>query len=230
MKSDWALIVPIPASIATNREVLFAQFGGAVPLVHCLQSILTSGSHTADAVVAVADALYADVKALLVANGVAVTVVAVDGPGTRTQCLSAGLAELSPETRLVLVHDIHRPLASAALADRVLDGLRRGNEMVVPALGMVDSVKAVDAAGAVTETVDRTLLRSSQFPRGFQRHWLTTILGNSDDDDFDELILARRAGVQITVIDGDPDAFALDIPRDLELADAIYACRLAKQR
>jgi 2-C-methyl-D-erythritol 4-phosphate cytidylyltransferase len=230
MKSDWALIVPVPASIAANRDVLFSQFGETVPLVHCLHSILTSGWRTADAVVAVANALATDVEALLAANGVSVPVVAVAGAGTREQCLSAGLASLNPATRYILVHDIHRPLASTDLADRILDGLRRGEEVIVPALAMVDSVKTVDSAGAVTETVDRSLLRSAQFPRGFQRQVLTTILTEVGADDFDELVLARRAGVPTTVIDGDPDAFALDIPRDVGLADAIYACRLAEQR
>lgn len=230
MKSDWALIVPIPASIAANREVLFSQFGETVPLVHCLRSILTSGRGTATAVVAVADALYTDVNAILAANGVSVNVVGVTGPGTRELCLSAGLAELSPAIRYVLVHDIHRPLASTDLADRILDGLRRGNDVVIPALAVVDSVKTVDSAGAVTETVDRSLLRSVQFPRGFQREHLTAILAAVGADDFDELVLAQRTGVPATVIDGDPEAFALDFPRDVELADAIYACRLAEQR
>jgi 2-C-methyl-D-erythritol 4-phosphate cytidylyltransferase len=140
------------------------------------------------------------------------------------------LAGLNPATRYVLVHDIRRPLASSDLADRILDSLRRGSDVVVPALTMVDSVKAVDSAGAVTETVDRSLLRSAQFPRGFEREHLTTILGAIDAGDFDEFVLAQRAGIPATVIDGDPDAFALDIPRDVGLADAIYTCRLAEQR
>ncbi len=229
-KSDWALIVPIPASIATNREVLSAEFGGTVPLVHCLRSVLTSAIPTADAVVAVAAALCADVEALLATYGLAVPIVAVAGRGTRVQCLAAGLAGLGPGIRYVLVHDIRRPLASTDLAGRVVDALRRGSDVVLPALALVDSVKSVDGAGAVTATVDRTLLRSAQFPRGFQRHHLATVLARAEDDDFDELMVARRAGLYTTVIDGDPDAFALDIPRDVELADAIYARRDAEQR
>jgi 2-C-methyl-D-erythritol 4-phosphate cytidylyltransferase len=230
MKSDWALLVPIPASIAANREVLFSQFGETVPLVHCLRNVMTSDRRRADAVVAVADALYADVKALLAVHGVSVNVISVTGSGTRQQCLSAGVAGLRPETRYVLVHDIYRPLASTDLADRILDGLRRGSGVVFPALAMVDSVKTVDAAGAVTETVDRTLLQSAQFPRGFERRQLAKILAAVGPGDFDELVTAQRAGMSATVIDGDPDAFALDIPRDVGLADAIYSCRLAQQR
>ena len=231
MAHDWGLIVPISASITANREVLFSQFGETIPLVHCLHSRVMSGRRNADAVIAVADALYTDVKALLAAHAVSVAVVAVPGRGSREDCVSAGLARLSPAIQYVLVHDIHRPLASINLVDRILDGLRQGNDVVVPALAMVDSVKTVDAAGAVTETVDRTFLRSAQYPRGFHRQHLANILAAADaHDDLDELILARRAGVHPSIVDGDPDAFALDIPRDVGLAEAIYTCRLAEQR
>jgi 2-C-methyl-D-erythritol 4-phosphate cytidylyltransferase len=230
-RPDWALIVPIPASVAANREVLFTHFGDTVPLVHCLQSRLVSGRRAAEAVIAVAESLYTDVEALLAAHGVLVTVEPVSGRGTRAECLSAGLARLDSATQYVLVHDIHRPLAPTDLADRILDGLRQGNDVVVPALAMVDSVKTVDSAGTVTETVDRARLWSAQFPRGFRREHLAAILDiTSTCGDFDELIVARLAGVPPRAIEGDPDAFAIDVPRDVGLADAIYTCRLAEQR
>jgi len=113
MSFDWALVVPIPASFAANREVLFTQFGDSVPLVHCLRSMLTPGRRSVGAVVAVADVLYTDVQALLAANGISATVVAVTGEASREQCLSAGLAALDPRATHILVHDIRRPLASA---------------------------------------------------------------------------------------------------------------------
>lgn len=226
----WALVVPIPASIAANREVLFSQFGETVPLVHCLRTMRAQGRQSAEAVVAVSEMLYTDVQALLAANGVAATVVAVTGPGTRGQCLSAGLASLDGSTTHVLVHDIRRALASSDLADRVLDHLRRGNDLVIPALTMVDSVKTVNPAGAVTETIDRSVLRSIQFPRGFERQQLASVLDGYQADDADELVLAQRKGLHAKVVEGDPDAFALEIPRDVGLADAIHSCRLAKQR
>lgn len=230
-RPDWALIVPLPASLTTNRELLFTRFGDTVPLVQCLQSRIVAGRPDADAVIAVAEALHADVKAVLAAHDVRVKVTSVPGTATREDCLSAALAQVDEAVEYVLVHDIRRPLASTDLADRVLDGLRDGNDVVVPALAMVDSVKTVDAAGAVTETVDRSRLRSAQYPRGFHREHLTAMLaGVEATDDFDELTLARRAGVAPAVIDGDPDAFILDIPRDIELADAILGCRLAQQR
>ena len=115
----------------------------------------------------------------------------------------------------VLVHDVRRALAPAELAGRVLDGLRGGADAVVPALALVDSVKSVGDTGTVLDTVDRSTLWAEQYPRGFRRALLETAAGE---------------GVPHAVIDGHPDAFVLEFPRDALLANAIHACRLAGQR
>lgn len=197
-------------------------------MAHCLLTMVAAGP--VDAVLAVAEPLHADVATAVAAHRVPVAVESVPGRATRAQCLSAGLRRLGPDVDDVLVHDVHRPLASADLANRVLEGLRRDVEVVVPALGMVDSVKTVDEAGAVTETVDRSTLWSAQYPRGFRRTRLEAMLAAARTDGFDELDAARHAGIPVTLVEGDPDAFLVEIPRDVALADAIHACRVAGQR
>lgn len=226
---DWALLLPIPASLAAHREVLFSRFGGNVALVHCLRAMGTSAGRSGDAVVAVAEVLYADVQALLAANGVAATVVSVPGGGSRRQCLAAGLVVLPTEASYVLVHDIRSSLACADLVQRILGSLRQGNDVVVPALALVDSVKTIDASGSVLGTADRSLFQSVQYPRGFRRQHLESMVGAVGDDRFDELVATQQAGLRATLIDGDPDAFALEIPRDVGLADAIHTRRIVQQ-
>ena len=44
-------------------------------------------------------------------------------------------------------------------------------------------------------------------------------------DEFDELAMAIGAAAPITVVDGDPDAFRADLPRDAEFVEAIIASR-----
>lgn len=230
MTPDCAVVLPIPASIAVNRSTAFSRFAGSAPLAHCLRTMLEPRWYVGQAIVAVADSLIADVRASLAAHGLSsVQVVAAGGAGTRTECLNAGLAALDGTAPYVLIHDIHRPLASTDLRNRVVESLRLGNDVVVPALTMVDSVKAVDAIGAVAQTVDRALLRSAQFPRGFLTAKLDKALKNADGD-FDEIDYALRTGIPITMVDGDPDAFPLKMPRDARLADAIVSCRLADRR
>jgi 2-C-methyl-D-erythritol 4-phosphate cytidylyltransferase len=51
------------------------------------------------------------------------------------------------------------------------------------------------------------------------------LLGQFTSDEFDELEETVRAGVPITVVDGEADAFVADLPRDTAFVEAIIACR-----
>ena len=125
----------------------------------------------------------------------------------------------------MLIHDIRRPLAPASLRDRVIDALRAGGSTVMPMLPVTDSVKAVDAMGTVTTTLDRSMLRLVQHPRGFTGDQLARLLAARASDDFDELDESLRAGAPITLVDGDADAFVVELPRDAGYVEAIIAER-----
>ena len=95
----------------------------------------------------------------------------------------------------MLVHDISSPLVSADVAQRVVAGMRGGGTVVMPELAVTDSVKAVDVHGSVTATVDRSVLRAIQFPRGFAIDALAGLLAQRTSDDFDEIAVAIGAAV-----------------------------------
>jgi 2-C-methyl-D-erythritol 4-phosphate cytidylyltransferase len=178
------------------------------------------------AVVAAAAPLVDRVRETLAAQGLStVAVTAVSDPGSRTQCLAAGLRHCGDAPRHVLIHDIRRPLAPASLRDRVIAALQAGRPVVVPMLPVTDSVKAVDAQGLVTATLDRSALRTVQHPRGFTVDGLSELLAGCASDDFDELHEALRTGKPITMVDGDVDAFVVELPRDSAYVEAIIQCR-----
>ncbi|MFM9123896.1 MAG: 2-C-methyl-D-erythritol 4-phosphate cytidylyltransferase, partial [Actinomycetota bacterium] len=93
------------------------------------------------------------------AGKVAVTVA---GGPTRSDSVALGVAEVPDEAALLLVHDAARPVLPAELVDRVLAGFADGPDGVVPALELADTVKRVDAAGRVVETLPRAELRAVQ--------------------------------------------------------------------
>ena len=113
----------------------------------------------------------------------------------------------------------------ASLRDRVIAALRAGSPVVMPVLAVTDSVKAVDGRGSVTGTLDRSTLRAVQYPRGFTVDQLSRLLAGRTSDDFDELDESLRAGTPITLVDGDADAFVVELPRDTAFVEAIIACR-----
>jgi len=177
-------------------------------------------------VVAVAEPHIDAVRESLAAHGLSDVGVAVaEDPGSRAQCLAAGLQYLKDAPRHVLIHDLRRPLAPASLRDRVISALQAGSPVVMPALAVTDSVKAVDARGSVTGTLDRSTLRAVQYPRGFSTDQLSQLLAGRSSDEFDELDESLRTGTPITIVDGGSDAFAVELPRDAAFVEAIIACR-----
>ncbi len=220
-------IVPLPVSVAQNPASAFHPLAGRTPLVRVVAAMLDAVTEPGRIVVAAAEPLVANVRAAL-ADGALTTVgVAVaDGPGTRAQCLSAGLEHLerqSYSTTHVLVGDIRQPLVSAELRDRVIAGL--ADAVVVPALPVTDSVKAVDGSGSVIATVDRSTLAAAQYPRGFAVDQLAALLSRPTSEHFDEVDEAVRAGLAVTVVAGDPDGFRAALPADAPFFEALIACR-----
>ena len=219
MVDELAAILPLPATLADNA---FALLAGKAPLVR------VAGTLVGAAVVAAAAPLVDRVSETLAAQGLSeVGVAPVQEPGSWAQCLSAGLQHCHRSARHVLIHDVRRPLAPESLRDRVIAALLAGSPVVMPVLAVTDSVKAVDANGAVTGTLDRSTLRTVQYPRGFAIDELNRLLDGHTSDNFDELDAALRTGTQITLVDGDADAFVVELPRDTDYVEAIIASRQA---
>lgn len=93
----------------------------------------------------------------------------VGGGAERTDSVVAGITALaaagvSDETP-VLVHDAARPAASPEMMVRVLAAVHSGLG-AVPVVSVPDSLKTIDAARAVTGTVDRDIVVAAQTPQG----------------------------------------------------------------
>jgi 2-C-methyl-D-erythritol 4-phosphate cytidylyltransferase len=150
--------------------------------------------------------------------------VVAGGPG-RTESVRLALSALSGEPEFVLVHDAARALTPPELIVRVVQALRAGHGAVVPALPVSDTIKAVDANGAVLGTPERAGLRAVQTPQGFATELLlrayeraAQVSGSGFTDDAS---LVEHVGGQVQVVDGDPLAFKITTQLDLLLAQAI---------
>jgi 2-C-methyl-D-erythritol 4-phosphate cytidylyltransferase len=216
---ELAAIVPLPATV---HAAAFAPVAGEVALVRVVRALL--GPVLTSGMIVVADeSLVAEARSYLASAGLStVSVITSGAPGTRRQCLAAAVEHLGGEPHPpshVLVHDHRHPLAPVDVTERVIAGLRAGHPVVVPMLPMTDTVMVVDDRGAVVGTVDRTALRTVQYPRGFQ----SEVLAQSITGDADEFVAALTAGTPIATVDGDADAFAAELPTDAPLLDAISA-------
>ena len=101
------------------------------------------------------------------------------------------------EPDFVLVHDAARALTPPELVVRVVEALRAGHSAVVPVLPLSDTIKAVDANGAVLATPERAGLRAVQTPQGFATELLLRAYQQAGTADFtDDASLVEQSAVR----------------------------------
>ena len=194
-------------------------------LLHAVRNLATARDIDM-IVVAVPEDSVDESRALLV--GIELPLVIVSGGETRQDSVARALLALPPEVDVVLVHDAARPLVPSEVVDRVAAAVRAGAPAVIPTLGVVDTIKEVDADGVVQATLDRSRLHAVQTPQGFVRDVLQTAHAASDGGDAtDDAGMVERMGVKVHVVPGHEEAFKITRPLDLVLAEAILVRRRA---
>ena len=185
------------------------QLGDRTLLAHALASVAPVVSQ----VVVTAPAGYEDQIREIVGSEVTV----VTGGATRSESVRFGLAALDTDTDFVLVHDAARALATTDLASRVIASLAGGEDAVIPAIAVVDTIKIVDNDGYVMASPDRSKLRIVQTPQGFAYD----VLKKAHDlpkDATDDAVLVGAMGYKIATIAGEERALKITNPGDLALA------------
>lgn len=194
----------------------FYQLDGRTLVQRAVDGLLASG--VVDSVVVAVPADRTDRAKLILGRDA--TVVA--GGANRGDSVSRALAAVAEEPDFVLIHDAARALTPPDLVLRVVEALRAGHPAVVPALPVADTIKAVDATGAVLGTPDRAGLRAVQTPQGFTTELLRRAYQNAGTAEFtDDASLVEHIGGRVQVVAGDPLAFKITTRLDLLLAHAI---------
>jgi 2-C-methyl-D-erythritol 4-phosphate cytidylyltransferase/2-C-methyl-D-erythritol 2,4-cyclodiphosphate synthase len=157
----------------------------------------------------------------------------VHGGATRQISVRAGLEALAPHRPdCVLVHDAARPFVSPDLLARAIEAAGKG--AAVPALAVTDTIKMVDAAGRVVQTLDRGTLRTIQTPQAFRfdalldAHRRAAAAGR--DDFTDDAALAEWAGMAVNVFAGEAGNIKLTTPEDFARSEAAQQAALGDVR
>jgi 2-C-methyl-D-erythritol 4-phosphate cytidylyltransferase/2-C-methyl-D-erythritol 2,4-cyclodiphosphate synthase len=141
----------------------------------------------------------------------------VAGGATRQQSVANGLETLTGDAPArVLIHDAARPKLPAAVIERLLDALR-GHDAAVPVLPVTDSLLHEDN-GMMGEPAPREVLRRVQTPQAFR---FEAILKAHRDwqgpaDAGDDAQVARRAGLDVALVEGDEALRKLTFAGDFE--------------
>jgi 2-C-methyl-D-erythritol 4-phosphate cytidylyltransferase len=153
-------------------------------------------------------------------------VTAVPGGATRSESVRAGLGAVPADAEIVVVHDAARPLASVELYGRVIDAVRAGADGAVPGVPIADTVKRVDATGAVIGTIPRDELVAVQTPQAFRAATLRAAHASAPEGT-DDAAVVEAAGGRVVVVPGTAENFKITAPDDLARAEAVLAVRAA---
>lgn len=149
----------------------------------------------------------------------------VHGGAERADSIYAALQSIELDDACVLIHDSARALTPPGMIARVALSVLEGAPAVVPVLPVTDTIKQVDGQ-KVEATLDRASLRAAQTPQGFDLRTLREANEAyfSSPQDFvatDDASLMEWFGAPVVTVPGDPLAFKITTPIDLQLATAL---------
>jgi 2-C-methyl-D-erythritol 4-phosphate cytidylyltransferase/2-C-methyl-D-erythritol 2,4-cyclodiphosphate synthase len=155
-------------------------------------------------------------------------VTVITGGVLRSDSIRIALEKIPANYEYVLVHDAARAIASTELAKNIVAELAKGEQAVIPALEVVDTIKEVDASGYVRSTPDRATLRAVQTPQGFVKSVLAHA-HSSAEDATDDAALVEAIGIKVKVIAGEERALKITTKSDLVRAAQILLPNTEKQ-
>jgi 2-C-methyl-D-erythritol 4-phosphate cytidylyltransferase / 2-C-methyl-D-erythritol 2,4-cyclodiphosphate synthase len=156
------------------------------------------------------------------------------GGATRQASVRSGIEALAARApAIVLIHDAARPFLTDALIDRAIVAAK-DNGAAVPAIAVADTVKKVDDAGRITETLDRSLLRMVQTPQAFGFALIMAAhrraAAEGLEDFTDDAALAEWAGHRVSVFEGEAGNIKLTTNDDFVRAEMVRQATLADVR
>jgi len=154
----------------------------------------------------------------------------VAGGRSRQASVESGLAHVSEDSDIILIHDGARPLVTVELIGNLVDELKFC-DAVIAGVPVIDTIKRVSGEQMISETLERGDLWSAQTPQGFkaalirEAHLRAIKIGYEATDDSK---LVERTGHKVKVIMGSYENFKITSPCDLAAAEGILSKRVQK--
>ncbi len=222
-----AVIVAAGRGTRFGRPKQLVELAGK-PMVAWSIDVFASMPEIAEIVIATEPEYVERIEAIVLARELHSTVRVVRGGDDRQTSARLGVEALSPEVAGVVIHDGARPLVRVA---DVRAGMRPVRPGTASLLGtpIVDTVKAADADGKVTRTLDRSSLWAAQTPQFATARDLRRTHADAqrcgDPPATDDAALLERAGLDVVLVEGSADNFKVTLPGDLARAEALLRDR-----
>lgn len=145
------------------------------------------------------------------------------GGAQRQDSVRFGLNALDPGCDIVVIHDAARPFIPASLIEHSITVADQVGAALV-AVPVADTLKRVDAAQTVLETVPRQGLWLAQTPQTFRVNVIRAAHQHALDEQItvtDDASLIEQIGGKVQIVPGDRRNFKVTTPEDLQLAEAL---------
>jgi 2-C-methyl-D-erythritol 4-phosphate cytidylyltransferase len=201
-----------------------------MPLLVFTLRRLAACSAITDFVVATRAEEMDSVAASVASENLGRSICVVRGGDTRQDSVINALAEVPPETDLILVHDAVRPLVTRGQIERVIAEADVCDAAIlgIPAMDTVKEVKRATPQGGaadvalITATIPRERVVLAQTPQVFRASLLLEAFARARQDGVtasDEAGLVERLGRDVHVVVGSERNLKITRPGDLELAE-----------
>jgi 2-C-methyl-D-erythritol 4-phosphate cytidylyltransferase len=155
--------------------------------------------------------------------GIKKVVKLVPGGHRRQDSVWNGLEAMEGHCDIVIVHDGVRPFVSSGILKRLMAAMR-DYQAVVTAIPTHDTIKRVDGAGNVVDTLQRDALFHIQTPQGFRYDVIKEAYERASREGAegtDDAYFVERMGIRVKVIEGSPLNIKITTPEDIALANWI---------
>ena len=208
-----------------GRNKVLADVAGVPVIVRTVRALAETGLFDGGVVLVTGAEDMEEMRGLMAAHGLDVTLA--QGGEDRQQSVYNGLRAVNPAAEIIAIHDGARPLVTRAVIERTIESAKRCGSGVA-AVMLKDTVKRVDAEGAVVDTPNRETLRAVQTPQTFAAALIRGAherFAASAERATDDAALAERAGCRVMLTEGDVENIKLTTPEDMLLAQQVILRR-----
>ncbi len=147
----------------------------------------------------------------------------VAGGTERADTVEAALRIIPQSVELIAVHDAARPLIRDDTIEAVVQAARRTGA-AIPATAISSTIKRVDPAQLISETVSRAGLWAAQTPQIVRQDWLRRAFAERGSfQPTDEAQLIEHLGLPVEVVTGWASNLKITTQDDLDLAEALLS-------
>lgn len=146
-------------------------------------------------------------------------IVIVTGGKERQDSVYNGLGKVKESNHIVLVHDGARPVVTADLFNKVIDGAYEYGAVTV-GVPSTDTIKRIDKNGQVIETLDRSELVNIQTPQGFQKSLFVEAHHRAKEAGYigtDDVSLVEYIDKAVHILEGDYKNIKVTTPNDIDV-------------